>query len=107
LMGDDWNRKGPEELAGRVLQETDADDFAEALKTWAIRGVRIGPNGDGGDAKDGAEVYGIGQLMEGIVAFLLPRHGDDDVGCKEALIGVEELNAGLGHLTVTAGIEVN
>src|SRR5882724_849396 len=36
LMDDDWNRKGPEELAGRVLQQADPYALAEALEAGAI-----------------------------------------------------------------------
>ncbi len=106
-MDDDWNRKGAEELTGRVLQETDADAFAEALEAGTVGGVRIGPDGDGGDAEDGAEVDGIGEVVEGEVALLLPGHGDDDVAGEKALVGIDELGAGLGDLIVTAGVEVD
>ena len=69
--------------------------------------MRIGTDGNGGDAEDGAEVCGIGEVVEGQIALLLPGHGDDDVGCEKALIGVEEFGAGLRHLIVTAWVEVD
>src|SRR6202789_526931 len=80
LMGDGRNRKSAEELTGGVLQEADADGLAEALQTGAVRGVRIRTDGDGGDADDGAEVGGIGEVVEGEVALLLPGHGNDHLG---------------------------
>ncbi len=66
-----------------------------------------GSDGDGGDAEDGADVGGVDELVEREVAFLLPRHRDDDVAGEEALVGVDEFGAGLGNLVVAAGIDVD
>ena len=69
--------------------------------------MRIGSDGDGGDTEDGAEVRGIGEVVKGEVALLLPCHRDDDVGGEEALVGIDEFGAGFGELIVTAGVEVD
>ena len=106
-MGDDWDGEGAEELAGGVLQEADADALAEAFETGAVGGVGVGSDGDGGDAEDGAEVGGIGEVVEGEIALLLPGHGDDDVAGEEALVGIDEFGAGLGHFVVAAGVDVD
>src|SRR3981081_3273329 len=72
LMCEDWNGEGAEELTGRVLQVADAHALAEAFETWTVGGVRVGPDGDGGDAEDGGEIDGVGEVMKREVALLLP-----------------------------------
>ena len=99
------NGKDAEELAGGVLQEADADALAEAFQAGAVGGVGVGADGDGGDAEDGAEIGGIGEVVEGEIALLLPGHGDDDVAGEEALVGIDEFGAGLWALIVAAGVD--
>src|SRR5271163_2189960 len=106
-MDESGDGEGAEELAGGVLQEADADDLAEALEAGAVGGVGIRSDGDGGDAEDGAEVRWIGEIMQGEVALLLPRHGNDYFGFKKALIRIDEFAAGLADLIVAVGVDVD
>src|ERR1700722_6139009 len=45
--------------------------------------------------------------MQGEVALLLPRHGNDHLGCEKALVRVDEFAAGLADLIVAVGIDVD
>lgn len=69
LVGERRDGEGSKELAGGILQKTDADGPAEAFKAGAVNVVRIGTDGDRGDADDGAEVFGVGEVVGGGVAF--------------------------------------
>src|ERR1700722_1301136 len=107
LMSDDGDGEGSDELAGGVLQQADADRLAEALEAGAVGSVRIRANADGGDADDGAEVGGGGEVVESEVALLLPRHRNDHLSGEEALVGVDELAAGLADLIEAIRVDVD
>src|SRR5271163_1173330 len=107
LVEESRNCEDSEELTGGILEETDADGFAEALHARTIGGVGIDRDGDGGDAEDGSDVGGVCEVVDGEITFLLPGHRDDDVAAEETLIGIDEFDAGFWHLIVAVWVVID
>lgn len=93
-MGD---KEGSKELAGHILREADAGRRCEALYPWAVGGVRIDSDREGGDADDGADVGEVGDVVEAEIALLLPGERNDYVGRQKLLIGIDQFAAGLAQ----------
>ena len=63
-------RKVPKNSPVASCRRAVADVRAEAFQAGAVGGVRVGGDGEGGDAGDGGEVAGVGEVAEGEVGFL-------------------------------------